>query len=387
MTRVVLLNPGPVMTADEVREALAGPDLCHREADFGGLLARVRHELTDLCGGTGTHDTVVLTSSGTGAVEAAVASAVPADGVVLTLENGHYGERMRQIAQSHGIPVRRFEVPWGRPLDAHGVAARLAAEPQVTHVTLVHHETSTAMLNDLPGIARVVADAGRSLIVDAVSSVGCEDVDVAAQGVDWLAGTSNKCLEGMPGLSFVTARADLLDALDGRPARGYTVDLGRHHRAQARAGVPAFTPAVPTFYALEVALRRLRAETVAGRRARYGRLADLLRAGLVERGFTVHLDPAERASSLTSLDLPPGLTYAELHAGLRARGYVVYASQEHLRDHAFRVATMGTLTEDEVRGFLAALDEVVAATPRTGPRHERERRHTGPSHAVAPVAT
>ncbi|NKY38556.1 aminotransferase class V-fold PLP-dependent enzyme, partial [Cellulomonas septica] len=184
-------------------------------------------------------EVLAVTSSGTGAVEAAVASAVPPDGVVLTLENGHYGERMRQIAQSHGIPVRRFEVPWGRPLDARDVAARLATEPQVTHVTLVHHETSTAMLNDLAGIARVVADAGRSLVVDAVSSVGCEDVDVAAQGVDWLAGTSNKCLEGMPGLSFVTARADLLDALDGRPGRGYTVDLGRHHRAQARAGVPA----------------------------------------------------------------------------------------------------------------------------------------------------
>jgi len=385
MSRVVLMNPGPVMTAAEVRDALSGPDLCHREAEFSDLLTRVRHGLTKVCGGTGSHDTVVLTASGTGAVEAAIASAVPRDGVVLTLENGHYGERMHDIAVSHGIAVRRLAVPWGQPLDPADVAARLAAEPDVTHVTLVHHETSTAMLNDLTGIARVVADAGRSLVVDAVSSVGCEDVDVAAQRIDWLAGTSNKCLEGAPGLSFVTARTELLDALDGRSGRGYTVDLGRHHRAQSRALAPAFTPAVPTFYALDVALDRLRRETVAGRGARYGRLARVLRDGLGERGLDVHLALHERSCSLTSLTLPDGIGYAELHAGLRDRGYVVYASQEHLRDQAFRVATMGTLTEDEVHGFLGALDEVLDEHRQA--RWHRERRHTGRVPAQRTVAT
>ncbi|GLZ29247.1 2-aminoethylphosphonate--pyruvate transaminase [Lentzea sp. NBRC 105346] len=351
--RLVLMNPGPVTTDPRVREALAGPDMCHREPEFGALLSRVRTKITAICGGTAGHTSVVLTGSGTSAVEAAIASVVPADGGLLTVDNGHYGQRMHDIATAYGIKSHRLELGWATPVDLAAVD-RALADPSLTHVGLVQHETSSGMLNDVRAVAEIAHRHGRRLILDAVSSVGAEDLDL--EHVDWLAGSANKCLEGAPGLAFVAGRRAEFERLGG--GRGYYLDLHRHFRAQ-EAESPAFTPAVPAFYAFDVALDLALAEGVPARGARYRALAGRLRDGLEDLGLKLLLAPEHRAAGLTAVHLPDGVGYPELHDRLREAGFVVYAAQEHLAAEYFRLSTMGDMTAADIDRFLHTLGDVL----------------------------
>ncbi|MFI9121547.1 pyridoxal-phosphate-dependent aminotransferase family protein [Streptomyces bikiniensis] len=358
--RVVLLNPGPVNVHDRVRAALAGPDECHREPETQALLGTVAGKITEVCGADrDSHAAVLLTGSGTAALEAVVSSVVPAGGRLLVLDNGHYGERLLRIADVHGIDSVRLEFGWATPLDLDAVDRALAADPGVTHVAVVHHETSTGMLNPLRELGALVDRHGRSLIVDAISSLGAEDLDVVRDRVDWCVGTANKCLEGMPGISFVCAPRERLDALADVPARTFYFDLSANYRAQVLKGSPQFTPAVQVLRALDAALDLTLAEGVPARTARYAARAAEIRAGLEERGIDLLLPADQRAGSITNAHLANGMTYDELHDGLKEHGYVIYATQEKSAG-VFRLANMGQLTASDIAGFFRAFDEVVA---------------------------
>lgn len=373
--RVVLLNPGPVNVHDRVRAALGGPDECHREPEAQALLGTVGGKVSRICGaGPDTHATVLFTGSGTAALEAVVSSVVPADGRLLVLDNGHYGERLLRIADVHRIPTTRLEFGWAVPLDLDAVDRALAADPDITHVGVVHHETSTGMLNPLRELGRLTARHGRSLVVDAISSLGAEELDVVRDRIDWCVGTANKCLEGMPGISFVCAPHERFGGLAAVPARTFYLDLAANHRAQVLNGSPQFTPALQVLRALDTALDLALAEGVAARTARYAARAATIRAGLESRGIELLLPPEHRAGSLTNARLSGGMTYDELHDGLKARGYVIYATQGKSAG-TFRVANMGRLTDEDLSGFLRAFDEVTAddvARPTQPPVETRD---------------
>ena len=356
----VLLNPGPVNVHQDVRAALAYPDICHREAEVAALMRRVRRNLTALCGGTEDDDTVLLTGSGTAALEAAVSSIVPADGKILVLDNGNYGERLYRIAAVNGVAHTRLEFGWNEPIDVQRVDQALAGDPAITHVTMVQHETSTGMLNPVRQVGEVTARHGRSLAVDAISSLGCEEFDLHADHVDWCVGTANKCLEGLPGISFVTAPKARLHALADVAPRSYYLDLHGHYLSQEERDAPLFTPAVQVLYAFDKAVDRTLAETVASRSARYAELARQLRAGLHVRGLRLLLKPEHFSNSVTNVYLPADVAYADLHDGLKAEGFAVYGVQAQLGE-VFRVANMGQLDSARIDAFLGALDRVLAA--------------------------
>ncbi|WP_234342564.1 pyridoxal-phosphate-dependent aminotransferase family protein [Streptomyces sp. NRRL B-3648] len=354
-TRLVLMNPGPVITDDRVRAALAGPDMCHREPEFSELLTRVRHKTTLVAGGGEEHTSVILTGSGTSAVEAAISSAVPAGGALLVLDNGHYGERFQHIAAAHGIRTRRLAFGWATALDLARVEAALAADPELTHVGVVHHETSSGMLNDVAAVARIAHAYGCQVIVDAVSTIGAERLSLAGDGIDWLAGSANKCLEGAPGLAFVSAARSAFEGLGGAQGRTYYLDLYRHYTAQEKAAAPAFTPGIPAYYAFDTALDLALAEGWEARHARYTALAERLRTGLESLGLQLLLPPGQRAAGLTAVRIPADSSYAELHRALRAAGFVIYSAQERLARDFFRLSTMGGMTESDIDRFLVVL--------------------------------
>ncbi|MEU5660895.1 aminotransferase class V-fold PLP-dependent enzyme [Streptomyces sp. NPDC047737] len=356
--RVVLMNPGPVNVSEEVRAALTLPDLCHREPEALALMQRIRRKTTRVCGGDDRHAAVLLAGSGTTALEAAFSSVVPADGRVLVIDNGHYGERLARILSVHGIAVEHLTFGWGRPVDPAVVERSLAGDPSLTHVALVHHETSTGMLNPLREIGAVTARHGRSLAVDAISSLGAEEFDLVADGVDWCVGTANKCLEGFPGVSFVVGARERLAALEAVPARTFSLDLHRHFVAQEHDGVPLFTLPLQIMAAFDTALDLALREGASQRHARYTALAERLRDGLAERGLALRLPPEQRASSLTAFALPDGMTYEELHDGLKAEGFVVYSTQAR-GEREFRLSTMGHITGEDITRFLSAYDRVV----------------------------
>ncbi|MFI9645598.1 2-aminoethylphosphonate aminotransferase [Streptomyces sp. NPDC052040] len=354
----VLLNPGPVNVHERVRAAMTYPDVCHREPEAAALMRRTRAKATAVCGGDETYTSVLLAGSGTAALEAAVSSVVPRDGKILVLDNGNYGERIHRIVTVHGIPEHHLEFGWMNPMDPAAVDAVLAADPEITHVGMVHHETSTGMLNPLREIGAVVARHGRSLLVDGISSVGAEEFDMAADHVDWLVGTANKCLEGLPGVSFVCARRDRLEALADVPTRTFYLDLHGHYIAQDKVGAPLFTPAVQVMYAFEEALDLMLAEGVDSRITRYSEFARRLRAGFAERGLAFLLPEEHMSTSVTNVHVPDGVRYADLHDALKDEGFVIYGVQERV-GNVFRVANMGQLAAEVPDVFLAALDRVL----------------------------
>jgi len=353
--RYVLMNPGPVVVDDTVRRAACGPDMCHREPEFANLMLRVAGKLTRVCGGEDGYASVVFTGSGTAALEAMLASVVPPGGKLLVIENGHYGERLAKIAAVHRIPHRICSFGWAAPYDLARIEQALADDPDITHLAMVHHETSTGMLNPVGEVGRLAASYGKSLMVDAISSLGGELLDVRKDHIDWCAGTANKCLEGLPGISFVCAPRDRLEELAQVPPRSFYLNLFGQYAAMYHHGEPPFTPAVPAFLALDAALDLLLTEGVEGRHARYAALAAQLRAGLAELGFRFLLPSELSSATLTAVYLPEGLEYSDLHDKLKAEGFVIYAGQDNLRQKIFRLANMGRITAADIERFLDVL--------------------------------
>ena len=362
----VLLNPGPANTSLRVRRSLVTPDLCHREPEFFRVMRDCRERLVRLAGCAEDFAAVLFAGSGTAAVEAALASAVPRDRAVLVVKNGVYGDRLVRIAQAHAIRVEVVASDLVSPVRPAAVEAALRAHPEVSHVAVVHHETTTGLLNPVAELARVAARHDRRLLVDAMSSLFGEPLDVAAPGVDFVVASANKCLQGIPGVSFVLGRRSALEALAGQPPRSVYLDLATHYAAQERDNTP-FTPAVQVLHAMREALLELEAEGVTGRIARYAGNARVLRAGMQALGFEILVPEAARSNVLTTFRLPPGLGYDPLHDAMKRRGYVIYAGQGDIRTYAFRVANMGTLTpadmEQVVRAFGEAVEELGVAPP------------------------
>ena len=353
MREWVLLNPGPGNTTRAVREALVTPDLCHREAEFFQVMRECRAMLARLAGGGEAFTAVCFTGSGTAAVEAALCSVVPRDRTVLVVDNGVYGRRMVQMAEAHGMPVEAIRSDIFTPVNPADVEARLAARPDISHVALVHHETTTGLLNPLPAVAEVAARHGRRLIVDATSSLFGEPLDLTQDGIDFVSASATKCAQGISGVAFVLARRSALEALKGQPRRSVSLDLYTHYAMQEQDNTP-FTPAVQVFFALRQALLELEREGVDARIKRYAENARVLRDGMARLGFTILVPESCRSSILTTFRLLPGMIYDALHDAMKRRGYIIYAGQGDIRTYAFRVANLGILTPRDMEGVVAA---------------------------------
>ena len=363
----ILLNPGPANTSREVREALVMPDLCHREPEFFEVMRDCRERLVRLADGGEEFAAVLFTGSGTAAVEAAVCSAVPADGGLVVIDNGVYGDRLLKISRAHGIPTRAVSYDVATAARPDDVRAALRAEPRLTHVAVVHHETTTGVLNPVAEIVRAAAAEGRRVLVDAMSSLFGERLDIAQDGIDFVMASANKCLQGVPGISFVLARRTALEALRGRPPRSVYLDLLNHFVTQEQDNTP-FTPAVQVLHAMRQALRELEKEGVGQRIARYVENARVLRQGMGALGFEILVPEGARSSILTTFKLPAGIAYDPLHGAMKRRGYIIYAGQGDIRKYAFRVSNMGTLTPADMRGVVDAFAASLAEVRPTGGR-------------------
>jgi len=355
---MILLNPGPVNVSPRVRAALARDDLCHREPECEELLARIRARLLSAFAPGGGFTAVLLAGSGTAALEMAVTSILSARGRLVVVANGVYGERMAAMATAARLPYTVVEGDWLSPPDLPAVE-QAVRQPDVEAVAVVHHETTTGLLNPVAAVGRLARERGKLLLVDSVSGLGGDQLDFEEVGADLVVGTAGKCIQAFPGMAFVLVRESALSRLAEHPRRSLYLSLPLHYEAQRRRSVP-FTPAVQLAYALDEALAELLEEGVAARIARYGAAAALLRAGFMHLGLRCLLPPDLRSNSITALRLPAGRDYASLHDGLKARGFVVYEGQGRLARDIFRVANMGQLTQADFVRFLDALAEVLA---------------------------
>ncbi len=356
----ILLCPGPVVTTQHVRTAAAGPDMCHREPEFTDLMQTVRAKLLHALGADGHYTSVVLTGSGTAALESAVMVSVEAGKKLLVVNNGVYGSRIAQIARIHGIPLVEIRSPLTDRPDLSRVVAVLKRDTKIGTVAMVHHETSTGLLNPIAEVGALAKQYRRKFFVDAISSLGAEKVELNKMNVSFCVGSSGKCLHGLPGLSFVLVSQEEIQRVTKFRPRSLYLDLGRQLTAQ-EAGVPPFTPAVNLYSAFHVALDDLLREGLKSRITKYQERAKFLRDGFKKIGLPFLLDEKLLSNTLTALWIPKGMTYQQIHDPLKKAGFVIYAGQSELKGRIFRIAHMGQLLQADLKDFLKSLKDILSA--------------------------
>lgn len=356
--RQILLCPGPVNTSAHVKAALGGPDICHREPEFSHLLQTLRVKLVHALGLDHHYTAVIVSGSGTAALEGAVLSCLDGGRKLLVINNGVYGSRLAQIARIHELPCVEIRSPVTERPDLSRVAAALKRDTQIGTVAMVHHETSTGMLNPVEEVAGLARKYHRRLLVDAISSLGGEPLDLKKHHIGICVGSAGKCLHGAAGLSFVLLSDEEAARVAKLKPRSLYLDLALQMKSQ-EAGDPPFTPAVALVAAFDAALDELIREKLKVRIARYRQRALFLRQGFRKLGLKPVLEDKLLSNTLTSLWVPQVKTYAQIHDGLKKAGYVIYAGQSELRGKIFRVAHMGQLLQSDLKGLLQAMRAVL----------------------------
>ncbi|CAH9017809.1 2-aminoethylphosphonate aminotransferase [Candidatus Nitrosacidococcus sp. I8] len=354
---MILLNPGPVNLSHRVREAFLGPDLCHRESEFFDLQDEIKKQLLAAYKlNPEKWAAVLLSGSGTAAIEAMISSLIPIQGKLLIIENGIYGERITKIAQIHKIKHTTLPHSWGEEINFDQLEQTLKKDSKITHIAVIHHETTTGRLNSLEIIGRICQQKGVQLLVDGVSSFGAELLSFDHWGISGLAATANKCLHGAPGAAFVIVQRDSFPEVP--PKRSLYLDLASYCQEQDQRGTP-FTPAVQSFYVLLEALQEFM--DLGGWRARknhYRQLGNLVEQEFKQLGIKPLLSRKDSSCVLRSYYLPETLAYEALHDQLKKRGFIIYAGQGKLNTKIFRVATMGAITTQDMQQFIMAVKKI-----------------------------
>jgi 2-aminoethylphosphonate-pyruvate transaminase len=352
-----------VTLSSRVRDALARGDWCHRELEFAELTRSINSRLASVYeAADADYRAVLVTGSGTCAVESMLATLAPADTKTLIAANGVYGERMASMLQAMGRPAVVVSSPWTAPIDMEAVNRLLDEDPHISHIVAVHHETTTGRLNAIGDLGELCVARNISLMLDTVSSFGAEEIGFRDWNVVALAGTANKCLHGVPGLSFVIADKAQFSQERHNPGSVY-MDLARYYQTQHDDGYSPFTLAVQAAFALDAALDEL-AESGGwkARRQRYREIGQTVRSCLQNLGIETLIPEAELSSVMSSYRLPSASDYQIFHDTLKKSGFVIYAGQGNLSDKAFRIAHMGDIRDDDVR----ALNESLTAFFGTG---------------------
>lgn len=356
----LLLTPGPLTTSRTVKQAMVH-DWGSRDATFLKVNREVLERIVEIAGGGGTHVTVPMQGSGTFAVEAMLTTFVPRDGKVLLLVNGAYGHRAAKICQIAGRAHRILETTEDTPPSLSALDEALGSDPSITHVFTVHCETTSGILNPVRQIAGVVAAHNRKLLVDSMSAFGALDIDAKAVPYDALAASSNKCLEGVPGMGFVVCRTEALKAAKGN-ATTLVLDLHDQWQAFEKTGQWRFTPPIHVIVSLHQAIEEHRAEGgVKGRGGRYAANCKLLIDGMAALGFKSLLPPALQAPIIVTFHMPadPAFKFQAFYDGLKDRGYVIYPGKLTVAD-SFRIGCIGRIGANHIKGALAAVTDVLA---------------------------
>lgn len=355
-----LLTPGPLTTSLAVKQAMLH-DLGSRDRRFIEVNRRLRERLVALVGGAGTHVAVPLQGSGTFVVEAMLATFLPASGKLLVLVNGAYGRRIVRMCEVAGHAHAALEWPEDQPVDVARLEAALTADQGITHVAVVHCETTSGVLNPLAAVAEVVQRQGRRLLIDAMSAFGALPLDARELFFDAVVASSNKCLEGVPGLGFCIARREALEEAKGN-APSLSLDLHDQWAAMEANGQWRFTPPTHVILAFDKALDEFDAEGgQPGRGARYAENCRTLVAGMRSLGFRTLLPDALQAPIIVTFLTPadPRFRFQDFYDRLSARGYVIYPGKLTVAD-TFRIGCIGRLGRAEIEGALAAIREVLA---------------------------
>jgi 2-aminoethylphosphonate-pyruvate transaminase len=357
----LLFTPGPLTTSLPVKQAMLR-DAGSWHFEFNQIVRSIRERILAFAGlsPSSGYECILLQGSGTYGVEGVFSTGVPPRGKVAVLANGAYGERMVQMLKLAKIEHVVLRDAQNVPSQRGALDHVLQADQSITHVAIVHCETTTGILNPVQEIGQCVHQHGRSYIVDAMSSFAGIPIDLPAAHIDYLISSANKCVEGVPGFAFVIARRGALEGCEGY-ARSLSLDLLGQLRGFEKNGQFRYTPPTHSILAFQVALNELEQEGgVVARAARYARNHQVLVEGMRRLGFRPYLDPALQSYIITSFHYPgaPGFTFDEFYRRLSDKGFIIYPGKISEAD-TFRIGSIGRIFEADVRALLAGIAETL----------------------------
>jgi 2-aminoethylphosphonate-pyruvate transaminase len=355
-----LLNPGPVNTTATVKSALVHPDVCHRDAVFSELMVSLTNRLRRIFRGTPHHTVVAITGSGTAAMESALVSTVPSDRKILIVDNGAFGARLVEVATVHDMDVVHLRYEWGEPVCVDDVERALAQYPEIAVVAMIHHETSVGLLNPIREVGALCRRHDALLVVDAVSSLGAEDLDVVRDNIDVCYASANKCLHAVSGAAFVCVAPRAWSRIEAVNPRSYYLDLRRYRRYMDELAQTPFTPAVSVYFAHDAACAEFLADGHAARFAMYQERNRKLREGLAALGMPSFTSTGCESSSIVTCRLPEGVAFEALYDAVKARGIVLYGCKGVLARDYLQIANMGHLADGTIEHLLQVLAEEIA---------------------------
>jgi len=360
-TEPYLLTPGPLTTSLRTKQSMLR-DWGSWDGDFNSITGRVRERLLQIVHGSGTHECVPMQGSGTFSVEAAVGTLVPRAGHVLVPQNGAYCQRIARICRVLGRRLTTIDYAENTQVAAADIERALRADPSITHVALVHCETSTGILNPLEEVAQVVSRHGRGLIVDAMSSFGALEIDARTTPFDAVVAASGKCLEGPPGMGFVIVRREPLERCEGN-CHSLSLDLYDQWVYMKKTTQWRYTPPTHVVAAFDAAIAQYLEEGgLVARGARYAQNCRTLIEGMSRLGLKSFLPAAIQAPIIVTFFAPdsPRYVFQDFYNAVKAHGYILYPGKLTTVE-TFRVGCMGQLGERGIAGAVEAVGKVLAA--------------------------
>ena len=359
--RNILLNPGPATTTDTVKYAQVVPDICPREKEFGAVMESVSKDLLKIVGGNPEEYIAVLFGgSGTAGMDAAINSVTPPDKKILIINNGAYGERMVKIAKSYSIDHVELKFEWDALPDLSKIENAIKKDRGISCVSMIHHETTTGLLNPVKETGVLVKKYNKTFIVDTISSFAGIPIDIKEFNIDFLMSTSNKCIQGMAGVCFVICKKEELKKIKDYPRRSYYLSLYDQYDYFKEHYQMRFTPPVQTVYALRKAIDEFFGEGMQNRYSRYTKNWEVLRKGVTDLGFKILTDPEEESHILITLMDPkdPEFDFDKLHDKLFAEGFTIYPGKVG-KVNTFRLANMGAIDQKDIKEFLKVLKKII----------------------------
>jgi aspartate aminotransferase-like enzyme len=347
--------PGPTALPPTVREAGARQMINHRGPEFAAMLGRILTGVKPYFGTTS--DVAMITTAGTGGLEAAVVNTLSPGDRVLGVSIGSFGDRFAKIARTYGADVTKIEVEWGHAADPAELHAELQRDRDYKAVLLTHNETSTGVMNPIGDLAAVVHDVAPDalILVDSVSGLGAVPFQMDAWGVDVVVTGSQKAWMAAPGLAMIAASGRAWKAMESATMPRVYLDL-RAHRESHAAGQTPFTPAIAVVYQVDEGIRLMTAEGADGVFARHEACAAAARAGLTALGFELFADPPFASKTVTAALIPDDLDWKAFNGEIKRRGVVLAGGQGKLTGKIFRLGHLGSVTLEEILGAVSVLE-------------------------------
>ena len=363
-TQYLLLTPGPLTTTRTVRESMM-QEYSTWDVDYNGIVQSIRTRLVELAtsdaANPDTHTAVLMPGSGTFTVESVVGSVIPSDGKLLVLNNGAYGARITTIARMLKVDTVELGQAEIEPTDLGQVEQMLADDPAITHVAMVHCETTTGMLNPVEAVGEIVRRLGRVFILDAMSSFGGIPMSMELTGAHYLISSANKCIQGVPGFGFVVADRAMLEATEGW-SRSHSLDLFDQWREmETNGGKWRFTTPTHVVSAFSRALDELKDEGgIEARHTRYVANQKTMVKGMRALGFRTLLGDDLQSPIITSFYYPDDaeFEFQKFYDALKSRGFVIYPGKV---SHAqcFRIGSIGDVQPEDMTGLVGRISEVI----------------------------